>query len=132
MEVVMSKRALKHWAFFCLLAVVGVLCWHMLRLPQEAAAKLKDTSQQMFRGGSGDTPATAVIIVGAPDYVAVVQAEYQFLKKQFGKQDRDWQVAEKEEYQHDDKVYDLYTIEFPNDTRQMVFFDITKYFEKKH
>ena len=61
---------------------------------------------------------------------AVVAGEYQYLGKQFGKQDQAWQVAKKAVYQSDDKVYDLITIEFPKGAKQQLFFDITKYFKK--
>ena len=125
----MSGKSLQRIIFLFLLAGLIGLSWHTFMLPHEAVATAKPPVVT-FQGGSGDTPATAVIIAGAPDYVAVVAGEYQFLAKQFGQQDQAWQVAKKEVYQADDKVYDLITIEFPKGVKQQIFFNITKYFKK--
>ncbi|MEJ2673022.1 MAG: hypothetical protein P8168_12650 [Deltaproteobacteria bacterium] len=71
-------------------------------------------------------------IAQAPDYVAVVAGEYQFLRKQFGQQGKDWRLLKKEEYQDRYKVYDLFTIEIPKSgAEEMIYFDITKYFKKR-
>jgi hypothetical protein len=126
----MSGKVLKHWTFLFVFAVLTVLLWHTFRLPHDAVAKITDSSHPTFHGGCGDTPGTAVVITGAPDYISVVAAEFQFLRKQFGQRDRDWRMVKREEYQHGGKVYDLITIEFPNEIRRMVFFDITRYFKK--
>jgi hypothetical protein len=125
----MSMTALKRILLLFLFASLAGLFLHVVRLPHDAAAKPQQAALT-FKGGSGDTPATAVIIAGAPDYVAVVDGEYLYLAKTFGQQDQDWRVVKKEVYQHDDQVYDVITIEFPNEARQQVFFDITKYFNK--
>ena len=126
----MSSRALKRLVLLLGFTALIVFAWHALRPPIDAVAKPKAAPALTFQGGSGDTPATAVVIGQAPDYVSVVAGEYQYLGKLFGKRDRDWQVAQKEVYQHGEKVYDLFTIESPNGAKQMVFFDITKYFKK--
>ena len=126
----MSGKVLKRIVFlFLCAALIGVL-WHALRLPHDVVAKPDGPPVLTFQGGSGDTPATAVIIAGAPDYVAVIDGEYQYLSKHFGKQDHDWQIAQKEVFQHGDQVYDIITIEFPKGAQQQIFFDITKYFKK--
>ena len=125
----MSMRALKSILLLFLFASLAGLFLHVVRLPHDAAAKSQPAALT-FKGGSGDTPATAVVIAGAPDYVAVVDGEYRYLAKTFGKQDQAWRVVKKEVYQHDDRAYDVITIEFPQEVRQQVFFDITKYFKK--
>jgi hypothetical protein len=125
----MSIKAWKRIGLLFLLAGLAGLFFHVVRLPQDVVATPKSPTLT-FKGGSGDTPATAVIIAGAPDYLAVVDGEYLYLGKTFGKQDQDWQVVKKELYQHDAEVYDVITIEFPNEVRQQVFFDIGKYFKK--
>ncbi|MGB8993326.1 MAG: hypothetical protein WCD80_14825 [Desulfobaccales bacterium] len=125
----MSMRALKSILLLFLFASLAGLFLHVVKLPHDAAAKSQQAGLT-FKGGSGDTPATAVIIAGAPDYVAVVDGEYLFLAKTFGKQNQAWQVVKKDVYQHDDRVYDVITIEFPHEVRQQVFFDITTYFHK--
>jgi hypothetical protein len=125
----MSMRALKSILLLFLFASLVGLFLHVVRLPHDTVAK-PQPERLTFKGGSGDTPATAVIIAGAPDYVAVVDGEYLYLAKTFGQQDQAWRVVKKEVYQHDDRVYDVIIIEFPNEARQQVFFDITKYFNK--
>jgi hypothetical protein len=125
----MSMRAIKSILLLFLFASLAGLFLHAVRLPHDAVAQ-RTPEVLTFKGGTGDTPATAVLIVGAPDYLAVVDGEYQYLAKQFGKQGQDWRVVKKEVYQHDTQVYDVITIEFPKLTRQQVFFDISKYFKK--
>jgi hypothetical protein len=104
--------------------------WHALKPPYDAVAQPRVAPPLTFQGGSGDTPTTAVVIANAPDYVAVVAGEYQYLEKQFGKRGQDWRMVKKEVCQHEDKVYDLITIEFPKGAKQQIFFEITKYFKK--
>jgi hypothetical protein len=125
----MSCKALKRLVYFFLFAVLVGLFWHAFRLPSDAVATEK-AGALSFQGGSGDTPATAVIITNAPNYVAMVAGEYQYLGKRFGKQGQDWQVAKKEVFQRADKVYDIITVELPRGAKQQVFFDITKDFKK--
>jgi hypothetical protein len=125
----MSRKALKRIALIFLFVGLVGLSWHTLRLPDEAIAT-GSPPMVTFQGGSGDTPATAVIIAGAPDYIAMVAGEYQYLGKQFGKRGQDWRLVKKEVYQHEDKVYDLVTIEFPKGAKRQIFFDITKHFKK--
>lgn len=125
----MSMRALKSILLLFLFASLAGLFLHVVKLPQDAVAT-PQAPTLTFKGGSGDTPATAVIIAGVPDYVAVVDGEYLYLGKTFGKQDQAWRVVKKDVYQHDDQVYDVITIEFPKEVRQQVFFDISKYFKK--
>jgi hypothetical protein len=124
-----SRKTWKSIVFIVLLAGLVALVFQMIRMPQDVVATPKAPTLT-FKGGSGDTPATAVIIQGAPDYLAVVEGEYQYLAKEFGRRNRDWRVVKKEVYQHDAQVYDVITVEFPNEVRQQVFFDISKYFKK--
>jgi hypothetical protein len=127
----MPVKALKSNALIIFLfAGLTGLFWHALKPPYDAVAQPQVAPPLTFQGGSGDTPATAVVIAHAPDYVAVVAGEYQYLEKQFGKRGQDWQVVKKEVYQTNDKVYDLITIEFPKGAKQQIFFEITTYFKK--
>ncbi len=126
----MSRKARKRIALIFLFAGLAGVLWHTLRLPHDAVANHEGATIPTFQGGSGDTPATAVVIAGAPDYVAVVAGEYQYLGKQFGQRGQDWRLVKQEVYQHDDTVYDVITIEFPKGAKRQIFFDITKYFKK--
>ncbi len=126
----MSGKVLKRSVSLFLCAALIGLLWHAIRPTHDAVAKPEGSAALIFQGGAGDTPATAVIIVGASDYIAVVGGEYQYLSKHFGKPDHDWQIAKKEVFQHADQVYDIVTLEFPRGAKQQIFFDITKYFKK--
>jgi hypothetical protein len=127
----MPVKALKRLVLIIFLGVgLAGLFWHALKSPYDAVAQPQAAPVMTFQGGSGDTPATAIVIAGASGYVAAVAGEYQYLEKQFGKRGQDWRVVKKEVYQHDDEVYDLITIEFPKGLKQQIFFDITKYFKK--
>ncbi len=126
----MSRKTLKRIGWFFLLVSLAVIVVHAARLPHDVVATLQGRPTVTFQGGSGDTPATAVMIQGAPDYLTVAAGEYQYLGKNFGKRNRDWHVVKTEVYQHDAEVYDIITIEFSNNVKQQVFFDISKYFKK--
>jgi|WetSurMetagenome_2_1015567.scaffolds.fasta_scaffold1220638_1 hypothetical protein len=125
----MSHKTLKRIGLLFLLAGLAGLFFHLAKLPQHAVVTPK-IPPLTFAGGSGDTPATAVIIQGAPDYVAVVAGESQYLEKRFGKPNQDWQVAAKEVYEDGTRFYDLIRLEFPHGAKQSVYFDITTYFKK--
>jgi hypothetical protein len=126
----MFFRAIKIIGLFFLLIIVAGIFYHMFRLPQDVVAKPKPPPLT-FSGGSGDTPADAVIIQNAPDYVAIVAGEYQFLRKKFGNEDLfGWRIAEKEVYQHNNQAYDRLRLEFPRGVTRYVYFDITPYFKK--
>jgi hypothetical protein len=129
LEVFMSRETLKLTVFLCLCAGIGALARHAFTLPHEAVATGR-SPVLTFQGGSGDTPASAVLIAGAPDYIALVAGEYQYLGEQCGQQDHDWRVVKKEEYQQVGQVYDIITVELSHGAKRQIFFDITKYFKK--
>ena len=126
----MSYRIIRTTGIFFFLVILAGMVFHMTRLPQDVVAKPKPPPLT-FSGGPGDTPADAVIIQNAPDYVAIVAGEYKYLRKKFGNEDRaGWRIAEKEVYQTDNKVYDQVYVEFPKGIKRCIFFDITTYFKK--
>ena len=127
----MFIRAIKGIGLVFLLIMVTGIFYHMFRLPQDVVAKPKPPPLT-FSGGPGDTPADAVIIHNAPDYVAIVAGEFKYLRKKFGSEDRNgWRVAEKEVYQHNNQAYDRLRLEFPRGITRYVYFDITPYFKKR-
>ena len=84
-----------------------------------------------FQGGSGDTPATAVIDPGRPGLSRRSRpGNISIWGKISASGTSDWHVVKTEVYQHDAEVYDIITIEFSNNVKQQVFFDISKYFKK--
>ncbi|MCX5893082.1 MAG: hypothetical protein NTW80_08955, partial [Deltaproteobacteria bacterium] len=59
-----------------------------------------------FKGGPGDTPETAVVILGAPNSRVGIEAEYFFLEKQFGRRNVDWKLKRQSVRNIKGKVYD--------------------------
>jgi hypothetical protein len=89
-------------------------------------AKIKIT----FKGGPGDTPATAVIITGAPNSRVGIDAEYYFLGKKFGQRNVDWKLKRQSVIHEKGKVYDRMDLEMKDGSKKTVFFDITEFFGK--
>jgi hypothetical protein len=83
-----------------------------------------------FKGGPGDTPATAVVISGASDSLAGIAAEYSYLARKFGRQNVDWTLQRQSVLQQEDKVFDQMEIELKDTRKKTIFFDITEFFGK--
>jgi hypothetical protein len=83
-----------------------------------------------FKGGPGDTTATAVVISGAPNSRAGIDGEYYFLMKKFGKPKADWQLQRQSVIHEKGKVYDRMDIELKDGSKKTIFFDITEFFGK--
>lgn len=87
-------------------------------------------SKITFKGGPGDTPENAVVILGAPDSVEGISAEYSYLEKQFGRQNDDWMLTRQSVLQQNGKVYDRMDLDLKDGTKKTVFFDISEFFGK--
>jgi hypothetical protein len=83
-----------------------------------------------FEGGSGESPANAVIIRGASDNVAGVRAEYRYLHQHFGQRNLKWRLFKQELLQTGDKTFDVITIELSDGVKKIIYFDITEFFGK--
>lgn len=83
-----------------------------------------------FKGGPGDTPATAVVILGASDSLAGIAAEYSYLEKKFGRQNVDWTLYRQSVLQKEDKIFDQMEIKLKDARKRTIFFDITEFFGK--
>ena len=92
----------------------------------EPAAKSPIT----YKGGPGDTPATAVVILGASNSIAGVAAEYSYLKKKFGRENDAWLLTRQSILQQDGKVYDRMDLDLKDGSKKTVFFDIGEFFGK--
>jgi hypothetical protein len=92
----------------------------------EKPAKIKIT----FKGGPGDTTATAVVITGAPNTRVGIDAEYYFLGKKFGQRNVDWKLKRQSVLQKEGKVYDRMDLELKDGSKKAVFFDISEFFGK--
>ena len=94
--------------------------------PPEQPAKPQIT----FKGGPGDTPETAVVILGAPNSMAGIAAEYSYLKKKFGRENVDWNLVRQSVLQQQGKVYDRMDLDLKDGSKKTVFFDIGEFFGK--
>lgn len=92
----------------------------------EQPAKPKIT----FKGGPGDTPETAVVILGAPNSVTGISAEYNYLQQKFGRQNVDWMLARQGVLNQKGKVYDRTDLKMKDGSKKTVFFDISEFFGK--
>ncbi len=59
-----------------------------------------------------------------------ISAEYQFLEKEFGRQNVDWKLQRQSVLHQKGKVYDRMEIELQDGSRKTVFFDISEFFGK--
>ena len=92
----------------------------------EKPAKPKIT----LKGGPGDTPATAVVISGAPNSRVGIDAEYYYLGKICGQPNVDWKLKRQSVIQEKGKVYDRLDLELKDGSKKTVFFDISEFFGK--
>ncbi len=83
-----------------------------------------------FQGGPGDKPETAVVISGAPNSMAGIAAEYDYLGKHFGPQNKFWKLKRQSLLRQDGKIYDRIEIELGDGSKKTVFFDISEFFGK--
>jgi hypothetical protein len=79
---------------------------------------------------AGETIEKAIVIRGAANHVAGVQAEYQWLEGAFGRRGRDWKLQKQSLLESGGRRYDQMDIELADGTRRTVFFDITEFFGK--
>ncbi len=81
-----------------------------------------------YEGGPGDTIERAIIIRGAASSVEGVQAERQYLTRQYGPEGQAWRVVHQATLTRDGRHYDALTIGWSNGAQQTMYFDITAFF----
>ena len=96
----------------------------------QPATKAPATPQITFKGGPGDTPETAVLISGAPNSIAGTAAEYDYLRKEFGRENVDWNLFRQSVLEQGGKFYDRLELHLKDGSRKIVFFDISEFFGK--
>jgi len=84
----------------------------------------------IFKGGTGDKPETAVVISGAPNSMAGIEAEYNYLRRKFGRENVDWRLIRQSVLNQQGKVYDRMDLDLKDGSRKTVFFDISEFFGK--
>jgi hypothetical protein len=84
----------------------------------------------LFKGGNGLTKEEAVKILGAKDETEGVDAEYNWLEENYGKQNINWVLNDQELIDEGDRQFDLLKIKFPDGKMKEVWFDITEFYGK--
>ena len=82
-----------------------------------------------IKGGPGDSQKNALVI-HAPDNIAGIMAEYEYLENRYGVRDVDWKLFMQSLITGNRKSYDLLTIELKDGSRKSFYFDITGFFGK--
>lgn len=82
-----------------------------------------------IKGGPGDSKKSAVVIQ-APDNIAGVMAEYEYLENQYGVRDVDWKLFMQSLIKGNGRSYDLLTIELKDGSTKSFYFDVTGFWEK--
>jgi hypothetical protein len=77
-----------------------------------------------FKGGPGDTPETAVVILGPPNSLMEIQAEYDYLEKKFGRQNVQWELKRQSVLNRQGKVFDCLELAFKDGSLKTVFFKV--------
>lgn len=98
--------------------------------PAQPAPETPARPKISFKGGPGDTAATAVVISGAPNSRIGIDAEYYYLGKKFGQPNVDWKLKRQSVINEKGKIYDRMDLEFKDGSKKTVFFDITEFFGK--
>lgn len=114
-----------------LAATLVFLLWIGAGWAREPAGKSAQAPASItFEGGPGDSLQTAVVIKGAPDHMAGVAAEYQYLENTFGRPQADWRLLKQSLIRRQGRAYDLMQIELSNGARKEIYFDLSDFFGK--
>jgi hypothetical protein len=82
-----------------------------------------------INGGPGDSKKSAVVIQ-APDSIAGIMAEYEYLENRYGIRDVDWKLFMQSLITGNGRSYDLLTIELKDGSRKSFYFDVTGFLGK--
>ena len=85
-----------------------------------------------YSGGNGDSYESAVVIGGIHEQHVVVPAEYQYISRLCGAQDRKWKIVEQTLTNEGDKVYDMVQIQvLATGEKKILYFNVTKFKKKR-
>ena len=79
---------------------------------------------------TGESFATAIVILGAAHSGEGVDAEYRYLEKRFGQRGKDWQLVTQALQERDGKHYDILHVQLNEGAIQNIYFDISDFFNK--
>jgi hypothetical protein len=125
---------------FTSFVVVGIASCLMLIVLQCSSTKtiILDTASSAelhkieYTGGNGDSYESAVIIRRARDQRVGVAAEYQFINRIYGPQDKKWKIVEQALGNEGDKVYDMVKFELhASGETKIMYFDVTSFAKKR-
>jgi hypothetical protein len=116
------KRAITMAGIGFLLILAAGAC-----VPAGALGAAAKAAPIRYEGGSGDSPDTPVIIRGASNSVAGIDAEYHYLGQRFGQQNVDWRLIKQELVNHGDKILDEISLKISHDGKRIIYFDITEF-----
>ena len=80
-------------------------------------------------GGSGDSPANAVV-VDAQSSLVGVQAEYACIARESGMSEGDWHLRGQRTHQENGRLFDVLTVTLRNGQERTFYFDIASFFGK--
>lgn len=93
--------------------------------PPEVVAKV-NAGKIRFEGGDGSSYGSAAIVVGATDSREEASAEYLWIARKHGIQERDWRPVQRSVLQRNGKQYDLLIINVAGKwPARTYYFDIT-------
>ena len=84
-------------------------------------------SSVTYGGGSGDTIQDAIVIRGARNEAAGVQAEYGYIRQELGTGCKGQSQSLLKE---GDRYFDAITVELSDGTERVFYFDVTEFFGK--
>lgn len=93
----------------------------LVTLPGRQAVKVR------FEGGTGDSQATAIVIVGASSHDVGVAAEDKYLGHLLGERGRDWKVERQSLTGLEGRSYDALEVSLTSGGTRAIFFDITEF-----
>ena len=86
-------------------------------------------SSELFSGGDGSAPQEAVVINVFSTAIGI-PAEYAFLEREYGEQNKDWKVSERQVLEEGNRVIERFSIATKGGQTRSMFFDATSFYGK--
>lgn len=84
----------------------------------------------IYSSNKGTSIKDAIVISGVATHFEGIRAEYQYLSHKFGKQGIDWNLEMQALMKKGNRFYDKMTIRLADESRKVLFFEITAFFKK--
>jgi hypothetical protein len=90
----------------------------------------KNKDSVIYKGGDGSSEKNAIIIITNSTLLGI-PAEYEWLNKRFGEQEKDWSLLLRANGSRDDgKVFEFFDIKLADGTVYKIHFEISSFFGK--